>query len=181
MLEKVKKYLPIISGLLVTLGAFSKQVSPYVNGFNLSFVLVIFAYLDWHMGIGWRRHRGKKVLSGWTLVRRLAKKLFGSLLPFTFELAGYLFGLFITYFNMFMPFANIPVDSTRFLFSWLAIASFVAIAYDGLLSMVANWWLSGHILPDKCYDWARDEIFEKLYRTVDSHPFNTGGNEDETI
>ena len=179
--ENYKKYLPIISGLFVTLAAFSKQVSPYINGFNLAFVLVIFAYIDWHMGIEWRRHQGKKVLSGWSLVKRLARKMFGSLLPFIFELSGYIFGMFVLYFDKYVPFADIPLDTTRFLFSWLAIASFIAIAYDSLLSMVANWWLAGHVLPDNFYDWCRDEILEKMHRTEDSKPFNNGGNDNDTI
>lgn len=174
-LENGKRWLPIISGLLITLGTFSKQVSPYINGFNLSFILAIAAFLDWHMGIEWRRYRGKKVLSGWSLVKRLAKKTSGSLLPFAFELAGYLFGLFLFAFNTFTPFQDLPLDSPRDLFSWMAIASFVAIAYDSMLSLIANWWLAGHLMPDWLYDWARDEIKEKLQRADDSEPFNQQG------
>jgi hypothetical protein len=131
------------------------------------------------MGIEWRRNRGKKVLSRWSLVKRLSKKAVGAFIPFLFEMTGYLFGMFIYVFNRVMPFAHYDLNNVRTIFTFASIVFFVAIAYDSLLSLVANWWLAEHALPDGVYDWARDEIKEKLSRAEDSEPFNLIGDDNE--
>ncbi|MCS9991251.1 hypothetical protein [Weissella confusa] len=183
-MERVYKYVPILVSIGLGLASATKELSPYVNGFNLTLILVLGVPVDWYLGIAWRRHQGKKVLSRWSLVWALLSKAGGALFPMLVEVVGLLFGtFFLHWFNHLVP-AYSMAATTTIVFELLAIVIFLGIGYNDLLSMVANWYLSGHAVPDRVYDWARDEIIKKLHETEDSEPsesavYNRKENENE--
>jgi hypothetical protein len=170
-MKNLKSYTTAIIAALALLSPFVVQVNQYVNGINGTIVLVLIVPIDIFLGITWRRYRNKEVVSGYHIVWRNVLKFVTALLPATIEVIGLLLSHWVGE-TPWVPDEIATGFKTHFIFSIMALTALAFTAYLEALSLTAGWWLAGHPLTDKVYDWARDEIKKKLANVRDAEPIN---------